>query len=164
MTSFLDPEFDPASEREGFRGRRARLGRQAGCEHLGISLFELEPGSAAFPLHYHFGNEEMLIVLGGKVSLRTAEGERPLDEGEVVAFPVGEAGAHQVVNRGEQPARIVIVSEMRAPDIVVRLESQKISAAAIPPGSLAEGFHEIYFRRDATDMWDGEPPPPPADP
>ena len=162
MTSFLDPEFDPPSEREGFRGRRARLGRQAGCEHLGFSLFELEPGSAAFPLHYHFGNEELLIVLGGKVALRTAESERILDGGEVVAFPVGDAGAHQVVNRGQEPARILIVSEMKAPDIVVRLESQKISAAAIPPGSLAEGFHDIYFRRDATDMWDGEPPPPPA--
>jgi len=162
VTSFLDPEFDPPSERDGFRGRRARLGRQAGCEHLGCSLFELEPGSAAFPLHYHFGNEEMLIVLGGKVALRTAESERILDGGEVVAFPVGDAGAHQVVNRGQEPARILIVSEMKAPDIVVRLESQKISAAAIPPGSLAEGFHDIYFRRDATDMWDGEPPPPPA--
>jgi uncharacterized cupin superfamily protein len=160
VTSFLDPEFDPPSEREGFRGRRARLGRQAGCEHLGISLFELESGSAAFPLHYHFANEEMLIVLSGEVALRTVEVERPLDEGEVVAFPVGEAGAHQVVNRGEGPARILIVSEMNAPDVVVRLESQKISAAAIPPGSLADGFHDIYFRRDATDMWDGEPPPP----
>ena len=31
MTSFLDPSFDDVSEREGFRGRRARLGRQAGC-------------------------------------------------------------------------------------------------------------------------------------
>ena len=163
MTSFLEPEFDPPVEREGFRSRRARLGRQAGCEHLGLSLFELEPGSAAFPLHYHFGNEEMLIVLGGTVALRTAEGERPLDEGEVVAFPVGEAGAHQVVNRGEGPARILIVSEMKAPDIVVRLDSEKISAAAIPPGSLAEGFHDIYFRRDATEMWDGEPPPPAPD-
>ena len=68
-----------------------------------------------------------------------------------------------MVNRGEGPARILIVSEMKAPDIVVRLDSEKISAAAIPPGSLAEGFHDIYFRRDATEMWDGEPPPPAPD-
>ncbi len=161
MTNFLEPEFEPRVEKDGFRSRRARLGRQAGCEHLGISLFEVEPGSAPFPLHYHFNNEEMLIVLGGELSLRTTDGERPLAEGEVVALPVGEGGAHQVINRGEGPARLMIVSEMNAPDIVIRLDSQKVSAAGYAPGLLADGYHEIFHRRDATDFWDGEPPPPP---
>ena len=162
MTSFLDPEFEPPVEKDGFRSRRARLGRQAGCEHIGISLFELEPGSAAFPLHFHFGNEEMLIALSGGLALRTAEGERPLAEGEVIALPLGEAGAHQVINRGEGPARLMIASEMNAPDIVVRPESNKISAFGRPPGAAGEGLHDVYFRSDAADFWDGEPPPPPA--
>jgi uncharacterized cupin superfamily protein len=160
VTSFLQPEFDPPGEREGFRSRRARLGRQAGCEHLGISMFELEPGSAAFPLHYHLGNEEMLIVLSGETVLRSLDGERALAEGELVALPVGEAGAHQVINRGDGPARILIVSEMTAPDVVVRPESNKISAFGRPPGAAGEGFHDVYFRRDAVELWDGEPPPP----
>ena len=161
MTSFLHPTFDDESDRDGFRGRRARLGRQAGCEHLGLSLFELEPGCAPFPLHYHLGNEEMLIALSGAAALRTLDGERPLAEGEVVTLPVGEAGAHQVVNRGDEPARVLIVSEMNAPDVVVRPESQKISAFGRPPGAPGEGFHDVYFRRDAVDLWDEEPPPPP---
>ncbi len=160
MTSFLEPDFDPPLERDGFRGRRARLGRQAGCEHLGLSLFELEPGCAAFPLHYHLGNEEMLIVLGGQAALRTADGERALAEGEVVALPAGEAGAHQVINRGDGPARILIVSEMNAPEVVVRPESEKISAMGRPPGSAGEGLHDVYFRRDTVDFWEGEQPPP----
>ena len=162
MTSFLDPSFDDTSERDGFRGRRARLGRQAGAEHLGASLFELEPGSAAFPLHYHLGNEELLIVLSGTPVLRTLTGERELAEGELVAFPPGEAGAHQVVNRDSEPARILIVSEMNAPDVVVRTESEKISAFGRPPGAAGEGFHDCYYRRDAVELWDGEPPPPGA--
>ena len=163
MTSFLEPEFETANEREGFRGRRAKLGRQAGCEHLGMSLFELEPGNAQFPIHYHLGNEELLIVLSGEVALRTPDGERQLDDGEVVALPAGEPGAHQAVNRGDGPARILIVSEMNAPDVVVRPESGKISAFGRPPGSPGEGFHDVYFRRDAVDLWDGEPPPPPPE-
>ena len=162
MTSFLEPEFEPPVERDGFRTRRARLGRDAGAEHLGLSLFELEPGSAAFPLHYHLGNEEMLIALSGELALRTTDGERPLAEGEVAALPVGEAGAHQVINRGEGPARLLIVSEMNAPDIVIRVDSQKVSAAGYPPGSPADGYLEIFRRSDATDFWDGEPPPPEA--
>jgi uncharacterized cupin superfamily protein len=161
VTSFIEPEFEEPLDRDGFRSRRARLGRQAGCEHLGMSLFELEPGSAQFPLHYHLGNEEMLIVLSGNVALRTPEGERALAEGEVVALPAGEAGAHQAVNRGDGPARILIVSEMNAPDVVVRIESEKISAFGDPPGSPQGGFHDVYFRRDAADFGEGEPPPPP---
>jgi uncharacterized cupin superfamily protein len=161
MTSFLDPDFDPPIEREGFCCRRARLGRQAGCERLGASLFELEPGSAAFPLHYHLGNEEMAISLSGEVSLRTVDGERAMAKGELVSFPIGEAGTHQLINRGEGPARILLISEMNAPDVVVRPESEKISAFGRPPGAPGEGFHDVYFRRDAVELWEGEQPPPP---
>ena len=55
MANVFEPSYDDTSEREGFAGRRARIGRQAGAEHLGASLFELEPGSAPFPLHFHLG-------------------------------------------------------------------------------------------------------------
>jgi uncharacterized cupin superfamily protein len=160
VANVFEPEFEPGSDRAGFRGRRARIGRQAGSERLGASLFELEPGCAAFPLHYHLGNEELLIVLAGRPSLRTPAGERVLEPGAAVAFPVGEPGAHQVVNRTGDPARILIVSEMNAPDVVVRPESNKISAFGRPPGTVGEGFHDVYFRADAVELWDGEDPPP----
>ncbi|MQA75564.1 MAG: cupin domain-containing protein [Solirubrobacterales bacterium] len=160
----FDPAFGDRSERAGFAGRRARIGRQAGAEHLGGSLYELAPGSAPFPMHYHLGNEELLVVIAGEPSLRTPAGERRLAEGEVVAFPAGEGGAHQVVNRGEDPVRVLLVSEMNAPDVVVRPESNKISAFGRAPGAAGEGFHDAYFRRDAVALWEGEaqPPPPPA--
>ena len=101
-------------------------------------------------------------MISGTPVLRTLTGERELVEGELVAFPIGDAGAHQVVNRGDGPARILIVSEMNAPDVVIRPESDKISAFGRPPGAAGEGFHDCYWRRDAVELWDGEPPPPPA--
>ena len=156
----FEPSFDDSADRPGFVNRRARIGRQAGSERLGASLFELDPGSAAFPMHFHLGNEELLVVLDGRPSLRIPDGEHDLAPGEVVAFPIGEAGAHQIVNRTEEPARILIISEMNAPDIVVRPDSGKLSAAGRPPGAAGEGFHDVYFRRDAVELWDGEDPPP----
>ena len=60
MANLYEPEFDSESDQPGFAGRRAKLGEQAGSERLGASLFELAPGSAVFPMHYHLGNEEML--------------------------------------------------------------------------------------------------------
>jgi uncharacterized cupin superfamily protein len=160
MANLFDPEFDTKSDRPGFTYRRARLGRQAGAERLGASLFELEPGQAQFPMHYHIGNEEILIVVAGTPTLRTPDGERELREGEVVALPIGERGAHQIVNRTENPARIVLVSQMVGPDIVVRPESGQLSAFGRPPGSVDdEGMHEVFFLRDAVEFWQGEEPP-----
>jgi uncharacterized cupin superfamily protein len=160
MANLFDPEFDAESDRPGFTYRRARLGRQAGSERLGASLFELQPRQAQFPLHYHLGNEEMLIVVTGSPTLRTADGERELREGEVVALPVGERGVHQIVNRTQRPVRILLVSEMIGPDIVVRPESGKLSAFGRAPGSADEGMHEVFFLRDAVEFWEGEEPPP----
>ncbi len=161
MPNLFDPEFGPPTEQPGFAGRRAKLGEQAGSRDLGASLFELEPGSAVFPLHFHLGNEELLIVLTGTPSLRTIDHEeRELEQGEVVAFRTGEEGAHQVVNRTAEPVRILLVSEMNSPDVVVRPESGKLSAFGRPPGSSRAGMHDVYFRTDAVDLWDGEEPPP----
>jgi uncharacterized cupin superfamily protein len=157
--NLFDPEFDAEESRPGFTYRRARLGRQAGAERLGASLYELEPGQAQWPMHYHLGNEELLVVLSGKPTLRTLGEERELGEGEVVALPIGERGAHQIVNRSDRLVRVLLVSEMSAPDIVVRPESGKLSAFGRAPGSADEGMHEVFFLRDAVDFWDGEEPP-----
>jgi uncharacterized cupin superfamily protein len=102
-------------------------------------------------------------VLRGTPTLRTLEGERELAEGDVVAFPIGERGAHQIVNRTDQPVRILIVSEMVAPDIVVRPESGKLSAFGRPPGGAGDGMHKVFFERDEVEFWEGEEQPPPPD-
>jgi uncharacterized cupin superfamily protein len=160
MANLFNPDFEDSSEQPGFSWQRATLGRQAGAERLGASLFALPPGQAAFPLHYHLGNEEMLVVIAGSPSLRTLDGERELEVGEVVSFPRGEAGAHQIVNRSEREARILFVSEMNAPEVVVRPESGKLSALGRPPGSRGEGMHKVFHQSDEASFWEGEDPPP----
>jgi uncharacterized cupin superfamily protein len=102
------PDFDADQERPGFTYRRAKLGWQSGAEKLGVSLYEIPPGEATFPYHAHAANEEILIVLAGRPSLRTPSGWRELPPGEVIAFPVGEEGAHQIVNRADEPVRALV--------------------------------------------------------
>jgi len=160
MANLFEPEFEESIDRPGFRWRRALLGRQAGAERLGASLFALAPGCAAFPMHYHLGNEEMLIVIAGKPSLRTPGGERELEIGEVVSFPRGEAGAHQVVNRSDEEVRILLVSEMNAPEVVVRPESKQLSALGRPPGARGEGINKVFMFEDEVELWDAQEPPP----
>lgn len=119
MANIFEPEWDAERDEEPFRWRRARLGRQAGMRELGASLFELAPGGASFPLHAHLNNEEAIVVLAGQPTLRTTDGERELQAGEVVACPAGVDGAHRLDNRTAEPVRVLIVSTMRAPDVNV---------------------------------------------
>jgi len=112
-----EPEWDRDFADEPFRSRGMLLGPRAGAEELGATLYELDPGGAISPYHVHYGNEEMLLVLSGTPELRTPEGARRLQPGAVVAFRRGPEGAHRVSNPGEEPARIIMISTMRFPEV-----------------------------------------------
>ncbi len=155
----FDPDFDLESDRGGFRSKRAYLGRQSGARNLGASLYELEPGESPFPFHFHFGNEEMLIVLSGRPHLRGPGGWRRLDEGEVVAFPVGEQHAHQIQNRSDEAVRVLVVSEMNAPEVGVYPDSGKVMLLSHAPGSEQEGLKHVSRLEDGVEYADGEVPP-----
>jgi uncharacterized cupin superfamily protein len=83
---------------------------------LGASVWELQPGGVNWH-HFHHGSEELLIVLRGRPTLRTNEGERVLAEGDVVTFPRGPEGAKEIRNDSDEVARVVIVSTNVVPDV-----------------------------------------------
>jgi uncharacterized cupin superfamily protein len=135
MANVLKPEFDAERDEPPFRWRRAKLAEQAGARELGASLFEVPAGAATFPLHAHYANEELLIVLSGRPTLTGRDGEsRELEPGEVVAFPAGRAGAHRLDNETGEPLRILIVSTMKAPEINQMLEDESFWVRDYAPG------------------------------
>ena len=158
MASIFEPEWSGV-ENDG--SKRSRIGRQAGNERIGASLYELAPGTRPWPYHYQHANEEMIIVLSGRPHLRTPAGWRQLEPGEVVAFPRGEAGAHQVENRGGEPARYLVLSEMNSPEAVVYPDSSKVGVLSRAPGSPGdEDELAAWFRLDdQVDYWEGETRP-----
>jgi uncharacterized cupin superfamily protein len=156
MANIYDPEFDELRDRDGFRVRRARLGRQAGTRDLGASLWEIPPGEAAYPYHWHLAEEELLVVIEGSLRLRTPEGWSRLERGDVISFPVGEGGGHQVANDGEETAVMLALSTQR-PDIVVYPDSGKIGVFERRPEG--GGLYELFRIADAVDYWEGEQPP-----
>jgi uncharacterized cupin superfamily protein len=157
MPNVFDPDFDEPRRQAGFECLRARVGRQAGTRRLGMSLFEVEPGQAAYPYHFHLGEEELLVVLAGRPSMRSSDGWRELEEGEVVSFLVGEDGGHQLVNRADATVRFLAISTQDGPDVVVYPDSDKVGAFERRPEG--GGLYELYRRSDAVDYWDGEAPP-----
>lgn len=94
---------------------------------LGASVWELQPGASQFVYHFHHGSDELLVVLRGAPTVRMHDGDRALREGDVVSFPRGPAGGHQIRNDGDETARILIVSSNASPDVAEYPESGKIA-------------------------------------
>ena len=118
--------WDPGEDWSGGGALSKRLPRG---DVLGATVYELGPGNFAV-YHFHHGAEEMLIVLRGRLTLRTPDGEREVTEGEVVFFPRGPDGAHALRNDTERPARFVMVSDHPSPEVAEYPDHGQITAQA----------------------------------
>jgi uncharacterized cupin superfamily protein len=136
-------ETDPA----GFRSRMARFGPALGATQLGGTVYDLPPGQAVCPYHYEFPEEEWLLVLLGRPTLRDPDGEHELAEGDLVLFPAGPDGAHKVTNRTEEPVRIFMFSNVAEAGFSVYPDSNKTNVWPL---------RRIFRIDDAVDYWDGE--------
>ena len=144
-------EWDRSEERRGWRSKATRVGERVGAELIGGGLYEIEPGERLLPYHTHHANEEWLLVLVGRPTLRTPDGEHELKAGDVAAFPRGDDGLHQVINRTEVPVRVLMLSTLIAPDLVHYADSGKFGARS------AKGERVMLSRPGPTlDYWDGE--------
>jgi uncharacterized cupin superfamily protein len=95
--NIASPQFgyDPGDP-PGFRSGMLRFGPMLGASQMGASVYELPPGEAICPYHYEYGEEEWLLVLEGRPSVRHPEGTDRLEPWDVVCFPRGPEGAHAV--------------------------------------------------------------------
>jgi uncharacterized cupin superfamily protein len=107
------------TEPPGYLAHATRLGPKLGASLLGMSIYDLPPGEAICPYHFEWTDEEWLIVLAGRPTLRTPDGERVLEPWDTAVFVRGPAGAHQVRNVTETPVRVVLFSSVSDPEVVV---------------------------------------------
>jgi uncharacterized cupin superfamily protein len=121
-----DFNFDD-SDPEGFKAGMARLGKQLGAEETGTSVYELPSGQAICPYHYEYAEEEWLIVLEGRPTLRHPDGSDQLEPWDVVFFPRGPAGAHRVQNDTGETVRVLMYSAIKYPAATVYPDSDKIA-------------------------------------
>ena len=137
--------------RDGNRFRRTMLGQAVGATLTGLSLYELPPGQAAWAYHYELNREEWLIVVAGEVVVRTPTGHRVLRAGDILCFPPGEEGAHQVRNESGAVARYAMPSSS-AGEGYVAIRPDSNTALIVGPG-----FRRIVPLDEDFDYWEREP-------
>jgi uncharacterized cupin superfamily protein len=123
-----------------------------GGKQIGATLYELAPGGRPVPYHWHVVEEEWLLVVQGTPTLRTPAGERVLQEGDVVVFPVGPEGAHTWRNDSDAPVRVLMWANLLNIEASVYPDSSKVGL-----WTEHEGIRLRNRVENNLDYWDGEP-------
>ena len=151
--NIADPEFTfDSRDPEGFRSGLFRYGQMLGMQKLGASVYELAPGQAICPYHYEYGEEESLLVLSGRPTLRHPGGTEVLAPWDAVAFPEGSEGAHAVRNDTDEMVRVLMFSTVALPGATVYPDSDKVG---IWTGN--EDDTVMVHRTSKVDYFHGEP-------
>lgn len=129
---FADGAWDVQEEKMRINGRL--VGKAAGATELGMSVYDLLPGSTGFNLHFHYGMEELFVVLSGRPTLRTGSDKEELAPGDVVSMPRGLDGLHTFTNPTNEHARVLAISTaLPSPEVVVYPELGKIGVTTRHP-------------------------------
>ena len=125
---------------------RIDVARATGSKDMQMFVYDVAPGAAQSPYHYEY-DEEWVIVLEGTLVLRAPDGEHTLQRGDTVCFPVGPAGAHQLINRSDSPARTLMFSSKRG--LAVSVYPDTDSIGVWPP----DEENNLCFGRGSAITW-----------
>ena len=143
----------PASHRaehEGYEYFRRKFVPFGEAKQTHVCVYEIPPGKAAYPYHFHYKTEETFYIISGTGLLRTPEGEREVRGGELIFFPAGEEGAHKLMNSSNTENLVYIDFDVTYDlDVAVYPDSDKI-------GVWGMGINQMYPKSANVDYYDGE--------
>lgn len=138
------------AEHEGYEYTRRRFVRRGEAANTLVSVYEIPPGKAAYPYHYHLKDEETFCILSGEGLLTTPDGERPVRAGELLFFPAGSEGAHKLTNTSATEKLVYIDFDViHDLDVAVYPDSGKI-------GVWGKDVNRVYRMDDDVAYYDGE--------
>ena len=153
MSEFLHQHIDDIPEQHkcehaGYEYRKRQF-LQRGQAKCMASLYEIPPGKAAYPYHWHTQNEELFYILSGCGTLKTPQGERDVRAGDVLFFPANEHGAHKLRNTGEAPLVYLDFGTSHEIDVALYPDSGKI-------GVWGRGVNQVYKTETRVGYYEGE--------
>ena len=126
IARFEDLEPQHESRHEGHVFTRRQFIRRGEAESTLVGIYEIPPGKAAYPYHYHMKDEETFYILRGEGTLRTPEGEKPDRAGDLIFFPAGAEGAHKLFNTSSESLMYIDFDVIHDLDAAIYPDSGKI--------------------------------------
>lgn len=121
-------------------------GEDARCT---VSFYEIPQGKSAYPYHSHSTTDEVFYIISGSGILRTEDGERSVNAGDVMYFPAGKGSAHKLTNNSSQPLCYIDFATRSELDLAHYPDSGKI-------GIINSSGNQLFYERDAKGYYDGE--------
>ncbi|MBR3928153.1 MAG: cupin domain-containing protein [Clostridia bacterium] len=138
------------AEHEGYEYFRRRFVPFGAAKNTLVSVYEIPPGKAAYPYHFHHNNEETFYIISGEGVLKTPAGEKMVRAGEMLFFPTGPEGAHKLTNASETENLVYIdFDAVHDVDITIYPDSEKI-------GVWGMGVNKVFPKTSDVDYYDGE--------
>lgn len=128
---------------------RRQFVRRGEGESTLVGIYEIPPGKSAYPYHYHLKDEETFFILQGEGTLRTPQGERSIHAGDLLFFPAGNEGAHQLINTGSDALVYIDFDVIHDLDVAIYPDSGKI-------GVWGKDVNRVYRVDENVDYYDGE--------
>ncbi len=124
------------------------LGDAVGLTQFGVNIEKLLPGGMTSQQHWHENEDEFLYVLTGVVVLVENGIETVLKEGVAVGWKAGDATAHHILNRSDEPAYLLIVG--------TRAEAETVHYPDIDLHYTRNSDGRVYSHKDGTSYPEGE--------
>ncbi len=117
------------------------IGDAGGLTQFRAHLERLPPGARSSLRHWHAGEDEMVYVLEGRVTL-VEDAETELGPGDAAAWAAGDPVGHCLENRGDAPAVYLVVGTRAARDVVRYPDDDLVTTR--------DGAKRRYARADGT--------------
>ncbi len=111
--------WDSWSKAEDIAHNRKRIIDDEHINKLYCDIYEIPPGKANWPHHYHTCNEEVFYIIEGHGEVLTESEVLKVKSGDVLRFPAGEKGVHQLKNTSDSVTlKYLDVGTSNIPDVV----------------------------------------------
>ena len=149
-TKITDAPAEHENDHAGYEYYKRALVPLGLAEQCVVAAYEIPPGKAAYPYHYHTQKEESFFILRGKGLLKTPAGGKTVEAGDFLFFPANETGAHKLTNTSETEMLVYLDFDTR----------NKIDAAVYPDsgkiGVWGGGIDQVFRTAQQVDYYDGE--------
>ncbi|QHQ34979.1 cupin domain-containing protein [Algicella marina] len=86
----------------------------------------LPPGSSSSVKHWHAGEDEMVYVLQGEITLHEGDNSVVMRPGDAATFRAGDPVGHCFQNRSESEARILVIGTRSSGDVITYPDHDRI--------------------------------------